>query len=76
MTMAGVAVVGEQLRVEGFTLAGAVVLAADDPAAVRSAWASLGADVAVVVLTPRAAAALEAELAAGGATPLTVVMPP
>ena len=74
--MASVAVVGEQLRVEGFILAGAVVLAADDAAAVRSAWASLGADVAVVVLTPRAAAALEDELAAGGATPLTVVLPP
>ena len=74
--MAGVAVVGERLRVGGFSLAGAVVLAADDAAAVRSAWASLGTDVAVVVLTPRAAAALEAELDAGGATPLTVVMPP
>ena len=76
MTVAGVAVVGEQLRVQGFTLAGAVVLAADDAAAVRSAWASLGDDVAVVVLTPRAAAVLEAELAAGRPTPLTVVMPP
>jgi vacuolar-type H+-ATPase subunit F/Vma7 len=76
MTVASVAVVGEQLRVEGFSLAGAVVLAADDAAAVRSAWASLGPDVAVVVLTPRAAAALAAELDAGGATPLTVVMPP
>ena len=74
--MARVAVLGEQLRVHGFTLAGAVVLTADDPATARSAWASLGDDVAVVVLTPRAAAALEAELAEGGATPLTVVLPP
>jgi vacuolar-type H+-ATPase subunit F/Vma7 len=76
MTVAGVAVVGEQLRVRGFTLAGAVVLAADDATAVRSTWDSLGDDVAVVVLTPRAAAALEDELAAGGATPLSVVLPP
>jgi vacuolar-type H+-ATPase subunit F/Vma7 len=75
MTVARVAVVGEQLQVQGFTLAGAVVLAADDAAAVRSAWASLGDDVAVVVLTPRAAAALEAELGVGGPTPLIVVMP-
>jgi vacuolar-type H+-ATPase subunit F/Vma7 len=75
MTVARVAVLGEPLQVQGFILAGAVVLAADDPAAVRSAWASLGDDVAVVVLTPRAAAALEPELAAGGAAPLTVVLP-
>ncbi|HEX5880190.1 MAG TPA: V-type ATP synthase subunit F [Actinomycetota bacterium] len=75
MTVAGVAVVGERFRVQGFTLAGAVVHAADDAATVRSVWASLGDDVAVVVLTPRAAAALEAELAEGSPTPLTVVMP-
>jgi vacuolar-type H+-ATPase subunit F/Vma7 len=76
MTVARVAAVGEQLRVQGFALAGAVVLAADEAAAVRSAWATLGDDVDVVVLTPRAAAALETELAAGGPTPLTVVLPP
>jgi vacuolar-type H+-ATPase subunit F/Vma7 len=76
VTVASVAVVGEQLRVRGFILAGAVVLAADDAAAVRSAWASLGDDVTVVILTPRAAAALEAELATGGPMPLTVVLPP
>jgi vacuolar-type H+-ATPase subunit F/Vma7 len=67
--------VGEQVRVQGFALAGALVLVADDATAVRSAWASLGADVAVVVLTPKAAVALEDELATP-AVPLTVVMPP
>jgi vacuolar-type H+-ATPase subunit F/Vma7 len=74
--MAGVAVVGERVRVQGFALAGALVAAADDAAAVRSAWAALGDDVAVVVLTPRAAQALADELLAAAGAPLTVVLPP
>ena len=73
--MARVAVIGELTRVQGFALAGAVVLAAADPEAVRSAWASLGADVAVVVLTPAAAAAL-GDAQRPPRWPLTVVMPP
>jgi vacuolar-type H+-ATPase subunit F/Vma7 len=68
-----VAVIGEQPRVQGFALAGALVLVADDEAAVRSQWAALPADVPVVVLTPAAAQAL------GQSIPdvrrLTVVMP-
>jgi vacuolar-type H+-ATPase subunit F/Vma7 len=74
--MAGVAVVGERVRVQGFALAGALVAAADDAAAVRSAWAALGDDVAVVVLTPRAAQALADVLLAAAGAPLTVVLPP
>jgi vacuolar-type H+-ATPase subunit F/Vma7 len=74
--MAGVAVVGERVRVQGFALAGALVLTADDPVAVRSAWAALGDDVAVVVLTPRAAEALAGEPLAAAGAPLTVVLPP
>ena len=73
--MAGVAVIGERVRVQGFALAGALVLAADDPAAVRAAWAALGDDVAVVVLTPRPPRRSADEPTAAGA-PLTVVMPP
>ena len=74
--MAGVAVVGEQVRVQGFALAGALVAVADDAAAVRSAWDALGDDVAVVVLTPRAADALADQLAPASGAPLTVVLPP
>ena len=72
--MARVAVVGEQVRVQGYALAGAQVLVAEDAPAVRAAWASLDGDVAVVVLTDRAAAALGDELERRW--PLTVVMPP
>lgn len=69
-----VAVLGERPRVQGFALAGAMVLVADDDESVRSQWADLPSDVPVVVLTPVAAAAL------GDLVPdvrrLTVVMPP
>ena len=47
--------IGEALRVRGFALAGALVFAAEDAAGARAAWRSLPPDVAVVVLTPRAA---------------------
>jgi hypothetical protein len=39
-------------------LAGALVMVAEEPAAVRAAWRSLPADVAVVLLTSAAADAL------------------
>ena len=72
--MARVAVVGELTRVQGFSLAGAQVLVAEDAEAARSAWSSLDGDVAVVVLTPMAAAALGGEPRCRG-WPLAVVMP-
>jgi vacuolar-type H+-ATPase subunit F/Vma7 len=53
--MSRMAVIGEGVRVQGFALAGALVLAAEDAAAARAAWRSLPPDVAVAVLTPRAA---------------------
>jgi vacuolar-type H+-ATPase subunit F/Vma7 len=74
--MARVAVLGEQVRVQGFALAGALVLEAGDAAQVRAAWASLPGDVAVVVLTPRAARALQDHPPPGAGLPLTVVLPP
>lgn len=73
--MGRIAVLGEEVRVAGYELAGALVLPADTPDEVERAWASLPRDVAVVVLTPGAADRL-------GARPLdrrevlTVVMPP
>lgn len=56
--MSRVVAIGERTRVEGFGLAGAEVLVAEDPAAVRVAWAALGSDVGVALLTPAARAAL------------------
>ena len=77
--MAHVAVLGERTRVAGFALAGAVVMVADDAAEVRRAWAGLladrAADVEVLVLTQRAAAALPPGFADRD-RPLTVVMDP
>ncbi|GAA4077334.1 V-type ATP synthase subunit F [Actinomadura miaoliensis] len=72
--MGRIAVLGEDARVRGFALAGALVRPADGPREVAEAWNTLPADVRVVILTPRAAehlksAHLEHER-------LTVVMPP
>jgi vacuolar-type H+-ATPase subunit F/Vma7 len=68
-----VAVIGEDVRVEGFGLAGALVCPAYGETAVRAAWDALEEDVSVVLLTPAAAAAL-AGVAPGSR--LTAVMPP
>ncbi len=73
-TVGRVAVIGEETAVAGYALAGAVVVLAEDGAAVQRGWDALPDDVEVVVLTVRAAEALgarrtEAEM------PLTVVMP-
>ena len=56
--MSRIAVLGEAVRTDAFALAGAFVIAADSPDAVRTAWRSLPDDVAVVVMTPLAADAL------------------
>lgn len=73
--MSQAAVIGESVRTAGFALAGALVFPAENADEVREAWSSLPADVAILVLTPRAASWL-------GAAPrtrhdvLVVVMPP
>jgi vacuolar-type H+-ATPase subunit F/Vma7 len=72
--MGTVAVIGEETRVRGFGLVGAAVFPADEPAAVRAAWAGLPGDVSLVILTRAAADALS------GASPnvgdrLVAVMP-
>ena len=72
--MGRVAVLGEQALVEGWALGGARVLAADSPEQVRTAWAGLGSDVAVVLLTVAAARALDTGRGDPSA-PLTVVLP-
>jgi len=72
MTGGTVAVIGEQAQVQGYALAGAVVLAADGADAVHRAWASLDDQMALVILTKNAAAHLAEELAADW--PLTAVI--
>ncbi|MEZ5115008.1 MAG: hypothetical protein R2737_01960 [Candidatus Nanopelagicales bacterium] len=72
--MARVAAIGEAPRVQGLGLAGVLVLPAEDAEQVRARWSSLPADVAVVVLTPRASDALVGRPRTGDR--LTVVMPP
>jgi vacuolar-type H+-ATPase subunit F/Vma7 len=69
------AVIGEAVRVQGYAMAGAVVYPAEDADQARAAWRSLPPDIAVVVLTARAAAWLgEAPQRRDGV--LSVVMPP
>lgn len=65
---------GESALVEGFGLAGATVMCADDPDSVRRAWASLPEDAEVVLLTPNAAAVLS-DSGAPREELLTAVMP-
>jgi vacuolar-type H+-ATPase subunit F/Vma7 len=73
--MARVAVLGEQVIVAGYALAGAVVVPAEDADAVRTAWDGMADDIAVVVLTPAAADALGPDRTSSLAR-LAVVMPP
>jgi vacuolar-type H+-ATPase subunit F/Vma7 len=56
--MGTVAVIGDQARIRGFALVGALTLAAEDPAAVRDAWRALPDGVEVVILTAAADRAL------------------
>jgi vacuolar-type H+-ATPase subunit F/Vma7 len=73
--VARAAVIGEAVRTAGFALAGAIVLPAETSDEARAAWRSLPADIAVVVLTPRAAAWLGDEPRSRHDV-LSVVMPP
>jgi vacuolar-type H+-ATPase subunit F/Vma7 len=70
----GVAVVvGEASRVEGFALAGAVVIVAEEADDVRRACSRLPELTSLVVLTKRASTALGQQVL--GAQVLIVVMP-
>lgn len=73
--MGRIAVIGEEVRVRPFGLAGALVAPADDADGVRSAWNALPADVEVLLLTPAAAAALADERAVPRDGILTVTLP-
>ena len=69
--MGRVAAIGEAVRLQGLSLAGVLLLPGDDAAEVLASWADLPEDVEIVILTPRAGAALGAPRTG----PLTVVMP-
>lgn len=71
--MGTVAVLGEPERVHGYALAGAIVVPAVGPDAVRRAWGRLDGRTTVVVLTRAASESLTAEIR--GSALLTVVMP-
>ncbi|HSP65261.1 MAG TPA: hypothetical protein VLO10_03635 [Candidatus Deferrimicrobium sp.] len=59
--MSSIAAIGEHGAVEAFVLGGVAVTTADDAVAVHAAWDRLGADVAVLILSPRAAGILATE---------------
>lgn len=71
-----IAAIGEEARVVGFALVGVLALPAPTAEDAVAAWAALPADVALVVLTPEAAAALADELADPASSRLAAVMPP
>jgi vacuolar-type H+-ATPase subunit F/Vma7 len=73
--MATAAVIGEALAVEGYTLAGAVVLEADGQAEAAAAWDALPPDTALLIMTARAADWLAGRLAERPAI-LTAVLRP
>ncbi|GLY70551.1 hypothetical protein Atai01_71700 [Amycolatopsis taiwanensis] len=56
--MGTVTVIGDATAIQGWALAGAAVRAAEEPAAVRDAWAGLDDTVDLVILTPEAARVL------------------
>jgi hypothetical protein len=68
--MSRMAVIGEEMCVRGFALAGALVFATEDAAGARAAWRSLPPDVVVAVLTPRAAGWLRDVTGGAAASPL------
>lgn len=69
-----IAAIGELALLEGFRLAGVVVLAASSDDEIRRAWTALAEDTSIVILTPRSAHALEPDRADPRA-PMTVVLP-
>ena len=72
--MGRVVAIGEPGSLEGFALAGATVVTAGDPTAVRRAWEELPEDVSLVLLTESAADTLRELLGSGEI--LHAVVPP
>ncbi|MCF3142525.1 hypothetical protein [Streptomyces platensis] len=73
--MGTVVAIGEGMKTSGFALVGVMVRPAEAPESVRAVWQGLPDDVALVILTSAAAAALGPDVL-NAARPLMVVMPP
>jgi vacuolar-type H+-ATPase subunit F/Vma7 len=73
--MSHIAAIGELARIGGFALAGVQIAVAEHPDAVRTAWRGLPGDVDLVILTPAARAALQAEGLGQADQRLWAVMP-
>jgi len=73
--MSKIVAVGERERLRAFALAGVDVAVASDPEGARAAWAALSADVALVILTPTAHAALAGDELEQAGQQLWVVLP-
>ena len=69
-----VAAIGATHEIEGFALAGVRVIQAGADAEVIAAWAELGDDIGLVILSPAAALVLDGQLAERPEV-LTAVMP-
>ena len=69
-----VVAIGSEAEVAGFVLAGVRVVSAATASGTRQAWDELPAEVAVVVLTPQAAADL-GDARWSPRAPLSVVLP-
>jgi len=72
--MKAVVAIGADPRLDGFALAGVRVLAAGTGAEVEEAWAALGPDVGLIILSAAAATTLEPVLD-DRPDVLTVVLP-
>jgi len=72
--MARAAVIGADLRIQGYALAGAVLYPVDGRAGARRAWQELPADIAVVIVTAEVAGWLGDDLSSRAGV-LPVVMP-
>ena len=60
--MSGVVGIGQTHEIEGFALAGVRVISASTDAEITAAWAGLGRDVGLVILSPSAAKTLHDRL--------------
>jgi vacuolar-type H+-ATPase subunit F/Vma7 len=72
--MARAAVIGADLRIQGYALAGAALYPVDGQAGARHAWQELPADIAVVIVTAEVARWLGDDLSSRAGV-LPVVMP-
>ncbi len=66
---------GEQALLEGFPLAGVELHVAETDQAAREGWTLLSRNAGMVILTPRAAAALGGAVLDDPNSPMTVVLP-